>query len=173
MSLSNHPCIPTLRRAVGLACFMAFATACDDAPLEFVEEDETVELDAAASDTASDTAAEAAPANEAQDLEIGGVGTFANSSNTLGDCTWRRRQTTTSDTLRVPCASGEAPISGGCYSNYSSNHITRSHPYEAGSQTNLPENGESWWSVSSTNGRGWRCKSTQSSHLRGVALCCG
>lgn len=70
MNLSDHPYIPTLHRAVGLACVLGLATACDDAPLELVEEEEPLESDAAA----SDTAAEATPANEAQDLELGGVG---------------------------------------------------------------------------------------------------
>ncbi|MEM9489212.1 MAG: hypothetical protein AAGC55_08710 [Myxococcota bacterium] len=89
------------------------------------------------------------------------------------ECRWRRAQTLDSS-LQLACATGTRAISGACYSETASAPVVRSHIYENGLFSNLPDDNERW---DTTDGEtGWYCQ-RDGTHpqweLIAVTLCCG
>ena len=106
---------------------------------------------------------------EAEDID---VDSRAFSTDTLISCKWEQTALGTTD-VTVDCESHQRPISGGCSADPVA-PVEDSHPYEASTSNNLPEDSEAWYSTSST--AGWRCKfgatGGSPTHVASV-LCCG
>ena len=94
-----------------------------------------------------------------EDTAPGDIQPRASSSDTMSSCIWETNSSTVSANASVSCDAGQKPIAGGCRSNASHGGsltlLEKSHPFEGGSTTDIPDDGDFWYNLSGTSG--WRC----------------